>query len=100
MCVGGGWLVRVLVPFTIVGASLALLPLVPWALTVWLALLVVTFIWWFSLRPRSDSVWAEGMEVLPRAVIVGDMLHVRNFRNFSYGASANRSCATKNGRTI
>ena len=27
------------------------------------------------------------MEVLPRAEIAGDMLHVRNFRNFSYSAS-------------
>ena len=64
-----------------------MLPLMPWALTVWLALLVITIAWWFSLRPRSDGDWAEGMEVLPRAEIVGDTLHVRNFRNFSYSAS-------------
>ena len=37
--------------------------------------------------PRSDRDWAEGMEVLPRAEIAGDMLHVRHFRNFSYSAS-------------
>ena len=75
------------VPLTIVGASLGVLPLMPWALTIWLALLVITITWWFSLRPRSDGDWAEGMEVLPRAEIVGDTLHVRNFRNFSYSAS-------------
>ena len=75
------------VPFAVVGASLGVLPLVPWALTVWLGLLVITIAWWFSLRPRSDRDWAVGMEVLPRAEIVGDTLHVRNFRNFSYSAS-------------
>jgi hypothetical protein len=75
------------VPLIVVGASLALLPLMPWALTIWLALLVITITWWCSLRPRSDGDWAEGMEVLPRAEIAGDMLHVRHFRNFSYKAS-------------
>ena len=67
--------------------ALPALPLVPWALTIWLALLVITLAWWFSLRPRSDGDWAQGMEVLPRAEIAGDMLHVRNYRNFSYSAS-------------
>ena len=72
------------VPLVVVGASLAVLPLVPWALAVWLGLLVITIAWWFSLRPRSDRDWAVGMEVLPRAEIVGDTLRVRQFRNFSY----------------
>ena len=72
------------VPFAVVGASLGVLPFMPWALTIWLALLVITITWWFTLRPRSDADWAEGMEVLPRAEITGDMLHVRHFRNFSY----------------
>ena len=75
------------VPLVIVGASLAVLPLVPWALAVWLGLLVIAIAWWFSLRPRSDGDWAVGMEVLPRAEIVGDTLRVRHFRNFSYAAA-------------
>ena len=54
------------VPLTIVGASMGVLPFVPWALTIWLALMVITITWWFSLRRRSDGDWAEGMEVLPR----------------------------------
>jgi hypothetical protein len=74
------------VPFVVVGASLAVLPLVPWALAVWFGLLVTTIAWWFSLRPRSDLDWALGMEVLPRAEIIGDTLRVRQFRNFSYEA--------------
>jgi hypothetical protein len=75
------------VPFAVVGASLAVLPLVPWALTVWFGSLVITIAWWFSLRPRSDRDWAAGMEVLPRAEIVGNTLLVRHFRNFTYTAS-------------
>jgi hypothetical protein len=75
------------VPFAVVGASLAVLPLVPWALTVWFGSLVITIAWWFSLRPRSDRDWAAGMAVLPRAEIVGNTLLVRNFRNFTYTAS-------------
>ena len=75
------------VPIVVVGASLAVLPLVPWTLAVWIALLVITIAWWFSLRPKSDRDWAMGMDVLPRAEIVGDTLYVRQFRNFSYTAS-------------
>jgi hypothetical protein len=72
------------VPFVVVGASLAVLPLVPWALAVWLGLLAITVAWWYSLRPKSDGDWEVGTEVLPRAEIVGDTLCVRNFRNFTY----------------
>jgi hypothetical protein len=75
------------IPLTIVAASLAVLPFMPWALTIWLALLVITIAWWFSLRPRSEGDWAEGMKVLPRVEIAGDVLQVQNFRNFSYSAS-------------
>src|ERR1700733_5648035 len=69
------------VPLIIVGASLAVLPFTPWGLTIWLALLVITIAWWFSLRPKSNGDWAAGMEVLPRAEIVGGTLLVRNYRN-------------------
>ena len=49
--------------------------------------LVIAIAWWISLRPRSDRDWMVGMEVLPRVEIVGDTLHVRQFRNFSYSAT-------------
>jgi len=71
-------------PLVIIGATLSLLPLVPWGLAIWLALLAITLAWWFSLRPKPDRDWIAGMEVLPRAEIVGDKLTVRNFRNFIY----------------
>ncbi len=67
------------VPFTIVGAGLGVLPFIPWALTIWLGLLVIAIVWWFSLRPRLDREWAVGMDVQPRAEIVGNSIHVRNF---------------------
>ena len=89
-CVGSGgcgWFVRQCVPFTIVGAGLGVLPFIPWALTIWLGLLVIAIVWWFSLRPRLDREWAVGMDVQPRAEIVGNSIHVRNFRNFRYTAS-------------
>jgi hypothetical protein len=72
------------VPLAVVGTSLCLLPLVPWALGVWFGLLVIALAWWFTLKPRSDRDWAVGMKVLPRVEIVGDQLHVRNFRNSHY----------------
>ena len=80
------WLVS-LVPLVAVGASLVLLPLVPGALAVWFGLLAITIAWWFSLRPRSDRDWAEGMEVLPHAELVGDTLRVKHFRDFRYSAA-------------
>jgi hypothetical protein len=74
-------------PPAIVGISLWLLPLFPWALGVWLGLLVATIAWWFSLRPQSDREWAVGLEVLPRVEVVGDTLRIRGFRNFDYTPS-------------
>jgi uncharacterized protein DUF4105 len=70
-----------------VGASLRLLPLVPWALAVWFGLLIIAIAWWFSLCPKSDRDWAIGMDILPRAELNGDALLIRHFRNFSYTAS-------------
>lgn len=80
------WLAS-LAPLALLGASLGLLPLVPWVLAVWSGLLIVTMAWWFSLRPRSEREWAVGMELLPRVEIVDDTLRVRQFRNFRYGES-------------
>jgi hypothetical protein len=76
-----------LVPLVVVGVSLGLLPTWPWALAVWFGLLVVTIIWWVSLLPRPDRDWKTGMDVLPRVELVGDVLRVRQFRNFRYTAS-------------
>ena len=76
-----------LVPLVIVGVSLGLLPMRPWALAVWFGLLLVTILWWLSLRPKSDRDWKTGMDVLPHVELVGDVLRIRQFRNFRYMAS-------------
>src|SRR5262245_39251289 len=76
-----------LVPVAVVGISLVLLPMRPWALAVWLGFMLIAIPWWLSLRPRSDRDWKSGMEVLPQAEAVGDVLRVRQFRNFRYTAS-------------
>lgn len=76
-----------IVPPVVVGASLVLLPLVPWALAVWLGLYVLVIAWWFLLRPRDDRDWAVGLGVLPQIEIAGDILRIRQFRNFDYASS-------------
>jgi hypothetical protein len=76
-----------LVPLVVVGVSLALLPIRPWALAVWFGLLLVTILWWLSLRPRFDRDWEPGMDVLPHVELVGDVLRIGQFRNFRYTES-------------
>jgi hypothetical protein len=61
--------------------------MVPWALAIWFGLLLFTLLWWRSLRPKSDRNWKTGMDVLPHVDLVGDVLHVRQFRNFRYTSS-------------
>jgi hypothetical protein len=76
-----------LVPLVVVGASLVLLPLRPWALAVWSGPLLVTILWWLSLRPKSNRDWGPGMDVLPHVELAGDVVRIRQFRNFRYTAS-------------
>jgi hypothetical protein len=59
----------------------------PWALAVWFGLVIVTILWWRSLRPRSDRDWKAGMDVLPHVELVGDLVRIGQFRNFRYTAS-------------
>jgi hypothetical protein len=80
------WLLSLL-PLAIVGVSLWTLPLVPWALAVWLVLMAIMFALWLTLRPKSEADWAEGMQVLPRAEVIGDTLLFRNFRDFRYSST-------------
>jgi hypothetical protein len=76
-----------LAPLVVVGASLCLLPIRPWALAVWFGLLLVTIVWWFTLRPSPDRVWKSGFEVVPRVEMLGDTVHIHNFRNARYTES-------------
>jgi hypothetical protein len=76
-----------LAPLVAVGLSLLLLPMRPWAVAIWLALWLGMILWWLSLRPRSDRDWKAPMTVLPHVELEGDILHVRQFRNFRYTPS-------------
>jgi hypothetical protein len=76
-----------LVPLVVVGASLALLPMWPWALAVWAGLVLVTILWWRSLRPQADRDWKTEMDVLPHVELAGEVLRVCQFRNFRYTVS-------------
>jgi len=76
-----------LTPPVIVGVSLGLLPMRPWALAVWFGILLVTTLWWFSLRPKLNRDWKTGMDVLPHVELEGDVLRIRQFRNFRYETS-------------
>jgi hypothetical protein len=80
------WLAS-LAPPIVVGLSFRLLPFFPWAVAIWAALIGATFVWWLSLRPRSDRDWAVGMEILPVVELAGDTLRIRQFRNFGYTES-------------
>ena len=79
-------LVAALLPFVLVAAGFLLLPPTG-ALTCWLVLFAMTIIWWLTLRPQAHRDWIAGLEVLPRAEIVGDTLTIREFRTFRYTAS-------------
>lgn len=57
-----------------------------------LALLAVTFggffLWWGSIEPRADRVWAAALARLPTTVIEGDRFTIHNVRNFRWRAAA------------
>ena len=76
-----------LVPMAVVAIAVWRLPFVPWALATWLAMFVATLVWWFSRRPRADRDWADGMDVLPRVSIDGDLVRIEHFRHFEYDAA-------------
>ena len=41
-------------------------------------------VWWSSIEPSNDRDWQTDVAVLPRATIDGDLITVRNIRNFEY----------------
>jgi hypothetical protein len=53
-------------------------------LAVHLALFLATLGWWSSLSPSNEREWQTDVAVLPRAEIDGDIVTVRNIRNFDY----------------
>lgn len=80
-----------LLPLVVVGVSLISLPMWPWVLAVWLVLLLVAILWWLSFRAKSERDWELGMDVLPHVELVGDVVRIRQFRNFRYTATGDPS---------
>jgi hypothetical protein len=75
-----GILAAVLVAVTLVGPLVAGRRGLVTAAVAW----VVLFAWWFSIPPRADRDWIPDVAAVPSAEIVGDLLTVRNVRNFLY----------------
>lgn len=68
-------------------ATLLCLPSARWrwrATCTCLAIFGATLFWWASLTPSNDRDWQIDVAVLPRAEIEGDIVTIRNIRNFDY----------------
>lgn len=56
------------------------------AITVLSAVIVVLILAWISIRPRNDRNWTLDQRAMPSAEFGGDMVHVRNIRDFTYAS--------------
>jgi len=70
---GGGGLVIALVRRRLV------LPLLPFVLA-----FVSLVVWWSSIEASNDRIWQGDVAILPSAEIHGDVVTLRNIRNFQY----------------
>jgi hypothetical protein len=53
-------------------------------LMIFAVLLLPIAAWWSSLRPSNDRVWQPEVERVASATVQGDLVTVRNIRNFDY----------------
>ena len=56
-----------------------LLPIAPFLIA-----FAATLVWWSTIDPRNDRDWQRDVAVLPSAEIEGDLITLRNIRNFEY----------------
>ena len=54
------------------------------ALIVYLMLFAVVVAWWRGIEPSNERDWQTDVAVLPYATIEGDVVTMRNIRNFDY----------------
>jgi len=52
------------------------------------AVAVVTTGWWASIRPSHNRNWTLDQAVLPEAEIDGNLVHIKNIRNFTYRSTS------------
>jgi uncharacterized protein DUF4105 len=62
-------------------------------LTVYLLLLTAVAIWWRGIEPSNTRDWQTDVAVLASATVDGDIVTVRNIRNFSYRSETDYSAA-------
>ena len=58
-------------------------------LMVFAGLFLVVFAWYLSIRPSHNRNWRPEVAVMPRAVIDGDRVLLKNIRNFDYRTTDN-----------
>lgn len=59
------------------------------ALVVTLALAAAPFLYvWTFERPANDRHWSSDQQILPRATVAGNLVTIRNVRNFEYRSEA------------
>ncbi len=54
------------------------------ALAVYFSLFALLILWWRGIEPSNERDWQTDVAVLPYAEIEGDIVTVRNIRNFDY----------------
>lgn len=65
-------------------AVLLLVRPLPRGFAVWGTALVALVFWWNTIRPSNDRVWQPDVAQLPSVDIRGELLTVKNLRNFDY----------------
>ncbi len=48
------------------------------------AAVLIVFGWWSSIEPSNDRKWQPDVALLPKAEINGEIVTIRNIRNFAY----------------
>jgi hypothetical protein len=51
---------------------------------IYIGLFLAVLLWWFSIEPSNEREWLPDVARLPAAEIDGDLVTIRNVRNFSY----------------
>jgi hypothetical protein len=54
------------------------------AIAIYFVLFALVVVWWRNIEPSNDRNWQTDVAVLPYATIEGDVVTVRNIRNFDY----------------
>ena len=74
-------------------------PLLPFAVA-----FTALMIWWSAIEPRHDRQWQRDVAVLPSAGVNGNLITLRNIRNFRYRSESDFSigarCPMRDGINI